>query len=178
MPVSGGPRGAGRHAGGPPRPHPRGAGTAPRATRRPRPAWRGPRGGPASRTPSACAPAGVCDWACGTPGGGHTPPSPAHPQACGLGTGSHPVWPLARAASGPVSRPGPCSRTGRQTGAPHAPACVQPHRARDMMFPCGDSRRPPGFFPRAQPLTPGVSRCRKPERRRSGGCRQSAARLC
>ena len=83
--------------GCPPRPRPRVAGTEPRATLdRGSPAWAPgdtlPRGHPRHRLQTspgvARAPAGVSDWACGTPGGGHTPPRPAHPQACGPGTGS------------------------------------------------------------------------------------------
>ena len=148
--------------GCPPSPHPRVAGTEPRATRSP-PGWAQgdalPHGHPRHVRPLACATGRAERLAeatrlpalrthrrvalarglyrpCGRYGLGS---SPAHPQTCGLGTGSHPAWPLARAASGPGSRPGPCSRTGRQTGTPHAPARVQPHRARDMMLPCGDS---------------------------------------
>ena len=61
----------------------------------------------------ARAPAGVSAWAGGTPGGGNTPPRPAHPQASGPATGSHPAWSRAPCAVWP--------------GAPSR--AVLPHRA-------------------------------------------------
>ncbi len=103
------------------------------------------------------APAGVSDWACGTPGGGDTPPSPAHSQASGPGTGAPPAWPLVRAASGPVSSPGPCSRTGRETcrcrvATPAGLPGFSPGAAPNFVF---DGAPPSSPLPRGPLTAPG-----------------------